>query len=105
MGPIKHPGGSDSVTPQMSGGPKPAHPRGTDAKSGDTARKMARERAAPGIDPDTDRKPSGPDAHETLGGRSDEIANPGIGSSAGTTDSGERGVAERDRGAGIDRNE
>ena len=105
MGTIKHPSGSDSVTPQMSGGPKPARPRGTDAKSGDTARKMTREQAAPGIASDTDRKPSGPDAPATLGGRSDEIANPGIGSSAGTTDSGERGLAERDRGAGLDRNE
>jgi hypothetical protein len=102
MGSIKHPSGSGSVTPQTERGP---HPRGTEAKSGDQARKMERERETPAIDPDADRAPSGPDARDTMGGRPDTLANPGIGSSPGTTDSGERGIEERDRGAGIERND
>jgi hypothetical protein len=102
MGTIKHPGGSDAVTPQQEGG---AHPRGTDAKNYDQARKTERERDVPAPDPEADRADSGPDARDALAGRRRDLdENPGIGSSPGTSDSGERGIEERDRGPGIERN-
>lgn len=104
MGTIKHPsGGGGSVTPQQEPG---KHPRGTEAKNHDTGRKMADERAAPATDPSADRADSGPDARDALAGRRRDLdENPGIGSSPGTTDSGERGIVGRDRGPGIERND
>ena len=100
MGTIKHPGG-DAVTPQQEGS---AHPRDTATGNHDRARKAERERDAPAPDPAADRADSGPDARDALIGRRDDLdENPGIGSSPGTSGSGERGIEERDRGPGIER--
>jgi hypothetical protein len=87
MGTIKHPSGGESVTPQQEPG---KHIHGTDAKSYDTAAKVARERATPATDPQADRADSGPDARDALAGRRRDLEdNPGIGSSKGTFASGE----------------
>jgi len=99
LGTIKHPSGSGSVTPQQEGG---KHVRGTEAKSYDQNQKMERERETPPMDPDGERQAKGPDARDALTDRGNaSTENPGIGSSSGTTDSGERGIEERDEGPGI----
>ena len=101
---IKHPKGSDAVTSQAEGDRR--HIRGTDAKDYDQVKKMKQEAGGPHAGREEDeRARSGPDARDTMGGRPDLVGNPGIGSSAGTTDSGESGISETDRGRGLDRNE
>ena len=99
MGTIKHPSGPDSVTPQQEGG---KHVRGTEAKSYDQVRKMERERETPAMDPDGERQAKGPDARDVLADRGNDLTeNPGIGSSPGTSGSGESGIQDRDSGPGI----
>ncbi|WP_448203444.1 hypothetical protein [Azospirillum sp. sgz302134] len=87
------------MTPQQEGG---KHARGTDAKSYDQNSKMERERDTPPMDPDGERQAKGSDARDALTDRGNDLnENPGIGSSPGTTDSGESGIEDRDSGPGI----
>jgi len=92
LGQIKHPRGSGSVTPQTEG--SRTRVRGTQSKSYDQAEKMKREHAAPPI---ADRDADQPTEPEVQGGRRDTDANPGIGSSPGTSGSGQPGIDDRDR--------
>lgn len=87
MGQIEKPRGAGSVSPQIRG-------RGTEHDQ------------APGhTDPKAEAANKGPDARDALAGRRRDLdENPGIGSSAGTTDSGEHPLSDTDRGPGIDRN-
>ncbi|MGQ9368882.1 hypothetical protein [Azospirillum sp. A39] len=102
MAQIKHPKSGDSLTPQVEGDRR--HVRGTSAKDYDQAAKSRQEAGGPhNSRTEEAHTPSGPDARDAMGGRRDLDANPGIGSSGGTTDSGESGLSRSDRGAGINR--
>ncbi len=94
LGTIKHPSGSDAITPQTEGG---AHPRGTGTKNYQrdaTADAHAGQKPAAG-------QGAGKHFRDDPAGPSDLDRNPGVGSSSGTFSTGESGIEERDETTGV----